>query len=97
MQRVIGDWVEIYYTLTDLYRLDQVMLEYRQRSNITINLCIMCVEEQGITAMLDLFAWDDGKQELYVVGICPSCGRIYGVGKWAISRNFLHEKREGSQ
>ena len=93
MQRVSGDWVEIYYTLRDLYTIDQVMLEYRQRSNATLQLCLMCVEEHGLTANLDLFAYDDGMQELNVVGICPRCGRIYGVGKWLIPRSLIREKR----
>ena len=97
MQRVIGDWVELYYTLTDLYRIDQVMLEYRQRSTVTLQLCLMCVEEEGLTATLDLFAWDDGTQELSVVGICPRCGRIYGVGKWLIPRSFIQAKRRGAR
>ena len=96
MQRVIGDWVEIFYTYRDLYAIDQWMLEYRHMSNVTIQLCLMCTEDHGLSAALDLFVWDDGGQELYVVGICPRCGRIYGIGKWLIPRSLIREKRRGN-
>ena len=97
MRRVIGDWVEIYYSHTDLAQIDLWMREMGDFGKATISICLDCVELHGLTAMLDLFAWDDGFQELPIVGFCPRCGRIYGIGKWRINRTFLHEKREGSQ